>query len=279
MQIREMSKKDIDFALSLTSAEGWSSTRQDFEDLLEFDRQACFIAEIDGESIGMVTTVPYNGFGYVGNLIVVEKHRKKKLGTELMEFALKYLEDRGVMTQILDGVQDAVTLYERLGLRKVCKSLRLEGMVKPKESEDVRYMTQRDLVLIDQLDTEYFGACRKHFLQSLLTHYPKLCRVLDIDGEMHGYIMGSERRDSIRIGPWVMIHRSNRAEDLLTSFATETSDQVLKIGVLESNSMAIQLLKRHDFIDTNYSWRMLRGPDGDWTFSKHLYAICSPARG
>ena len=279
MHIREMSKKDIDFALSLTAAEGWLSTRLDFEDLLEFDPQSCFIGEINDEPIGMVCTVPYNGFSYVGNLIVLEGHRNKKLGTQLMEFALKYLENRGIMTQLLDGVQDAIELYERLGFRKVCRSLRLEGKVRPRESDYVRYMTQNDLVLIDRCDTRLFGACRVSFLQSLLTHFPRLCKVLEIDGEIHGYIMGSERRNSIRIGPWVMVHQSDRAEDLLRSFAKGTGDQVLKIGVLENNTKAIQLIKRHNFVKTSHSWRMLRGPEGDCSTSNHLYAICAPARG
>lgn len=279
MHIREMSKEDIDFALSLTSAEGWLSTRLDFEDLIEFDPHGCFIAEIDDEPIGMVCTVPYNGFGYVGNLIVLEEHRHRKLGTKLMEFAISYLENRAVMAQLLDGVQDAIPLYERIGFRKICKSLRLEGQIEPKESDDVRFMTKRDLFIIDQYDTRLFGACRKRFLQSLFTHFPKLCRVLEIDGEVFGYIMGSERESSIRIGPWVMIHHSNRTEELLRAFATETKGQVLKIGILESNTKAIQLVQKHNFVQTSYSWRMLRGSEGDWTLSDHLYAICSPARG
>ncbi len=274
-----MSKEDIDFALDLTSTEGWLSTRQDFEDLLEFDPEAHFIAEINNESIGMVGTVPYNGFGYVGNLIVLERHRGKKLGATLMGFALNYLENRGVMTQLLDGVPDAISLYERQGFRKVCRSLRLEGFVRPRESEYVRHMTKADLVVIDKVDTRLFGASRSTFLRSLLSHFPRLCKVLEVDGEVQGYIMGSERQDSIRIGPWVMTHHSNRVEDLLRAFATGTDNQVLKIGVLETSDLAVRLLEKHDFVETSHSWRMIRGIDGDWTTSDHLYAICSPARG
>ena len=279
MHIREMSESDIEFALSLTSAEGWSSTRLDFEELLEYDPHACFVAKIDDESIGMVCTVPYNGYGYVSNLIVLEKHRHERHGTKLMEFAINYLEKRNAMSQLLDGVQKAVTLYERMGFRKICKSLRLEGYIEPKESDDVRQMTNSDLKIIDQFDTRVFGACRKKFIQSRLNHFPKLCRVLEINGEMCGYIMGSERKDSIRIGPWVIIHHFERADDLLRAFAIETGKEILKIGVLENNSHAVKLLHCHNFIQTTYSWRMIRGQKGDWTLSNNLYAICSAARG
>ena len=91
--------------------------------------------------------------------------------------------------------------------------------------------------------------------------------------------MGSERKDSIRIGPWVMIHHFERADDLLRAFAIETGKEILKIGVLENNSHAVKLLHCHNFIQTTYSWRMIRGQKGDWTLSNNLYAICSAARG
>ena len=91
--------------------------------------------------------------------------------------------------------------------------------------------------------------------------------------------MGSERRNSIRIGPWVMVNHFDRADDLLRAFAVDTNGQVLKIGVLETSDKAVQLLDRHDFVETSHSWRMIRGIDGDWTTSNCLYAICSPARG
>ncbi len=279
MHVRKMLKKDIDFALGLTSAEGWSSTRLDFEDLLEFDPQACCIAEMNGEPIGMICTVPYDGFGFMSNLIVLEKHRKRGLGTELMEYAINYLESKEVRTQMLDGVKDAVPLYERLGFRKVCRSLRLEGRVNPSASENVRFMTDEDLVVVDRLDTQLFGACRKKFLQSLLTHFPRLCRVLEVDGQICGYIMGSERRGSIRIGPWGMIQHLGLAEELLRAFSVETGGSVLRIGVLERSHDAINLLQKHNFTQTTYSWRMIRGVDGEWSLSNRLYAICSPDRG
>ncbi len=279
MHVREMLEKDIDFALGLTSAEGWSNTGLDFEDLLEFDPQACFIAEMDGEPIGMICTVPYDGFGYMSNLIVLEKHRKRGHGTELMEYAIDYLESRNVRTQMLDGVRDAISLYERFGFRRICRSLRLEGRVNPLASENVRFMTDEDLVIINQLDTQLFGASRKQFLHSLLTHFPRLCRVLEVNEEICGYIMGSERWGSIRIGPWGMIEHLGLAEELLRAFSTETGGSVLRIGVLERSQEAVELLQKHNFTQTSYSWRMIRGVDGKWSLSNRLFAIFSPDRG
>jgi hypothetical protein len=70
MQIRRMTDRDLEFALYLTSEEGWSSTRLDFEELMEFNPDGCFIAEIDNEKAGMVCSFPYDGFGFISYLIV-----------------------------------------------------------------------------------------------------------------------------------------------------------------------------------------------------------------
>ena len=85
MQIRLMREADIDFALQMTSTEGWSSTRLDFEELLQFDPEGCFVAEVDEIPIGMVCSCPYDGFGFVSNLIVDREYRYKQYGTILMK--------------------------------------------------------------------------------------------------------------------------------------------------------------------------------------------------
>ena len=54
-----MSNNDLDFALNQTTLEGWSSTKQDFEELLQFNPKGSFIGEIDDDPVGMVCTVNY----------------------------------------------------------------------------------------------------------------------------------------------------------------------------------------------------------------------------
>ena len=279
MQIRTMTNDDLDFALYLTSQEGWSSTPLDFQELMEFAPDGCFIAEADNEKVGMVCASPYGGFGFISNLIVIKEQRKRQYGTILMKHIIDYLENKRSMTQLLDGVIKAVPLYEKLGFKKRCKSLRLEGTVEPKESTAVRFMRASDLSIIGEFDTKYFGASREKFLYSRFNHFPNLCKVVEIEGDLAGYIMGSKSGDYVRIGPWVMKADSEYAEDLLRDFALESEGKTLKIGVLENNMDALQILSKRDFTEIGYSWRMSRGREGTWTFSNHLHAICCAARG
>jgi ribosomal protein S18 acetylase RimI-like enzyme len=279
MNIRLMSQQDIDFALILTSLEGWRSIALDFEELLAFDPESCFILEINEAPVGMICTVPYDGFGFVCNLIVLKEHRNRGLGAILMKHALAYLEGRGVKSHLLDGVLRAVSLYERFGFERRYKSLRLEGHVEPKTSDDIREMTNADLDNINRFDAEFFGASRKDFLESRLRHFPFFCKVLEIDGVLAGYIMGSERHGFVRIGPWVMKRYLDRAGDLLQELSSECQGMPLQIGVLENNASALHLLQMHGFTQKSFSWRMIRGATGSWTCSDHLFAIHSAARG
>jgi GNAT superfamily N-acetyltransferase len=279
MQIRSMSYDDLDFALTLTSSEGWSSTRHDFEELLEYDPHGCFIGEIETEPTGMVCAISYGKFGFIGNLIVLESCRGQECGRTLMEHAMHYLRDLGAKSILLDAVPMAVTLYERLGFRKICKSLRLEGTISGKKSSFVRDMKQEDLSQISDLDANLFGGRRDRFLGMRFSVHPEYCRILEIDEEVQGYIMGSRSGDYVRIGPWVMMKTDTLADQLLLDFTQNIIAGNLKIGVLEKNVKSLNLLYKYGFIENSFSWRMVYGEDTEATLSNRLYAICSPARG
>lgn len=279
MKIRCMTEADLDFAVGLTSREGWSSTRLDFEELLAFDSHGCFIGEKNDERVGMVCAIPYGRFGNIGNLIVIDEQRGKGIGSNLMEHAMSYLLRKGANELYLDGVQAAVSLYERLNYRKICKSLRLKGNVTGVSSNHVKPMTRMSLDDVLALDIQHFKVDRSFFIKSSLLHYPELSMVLEVDGDIAGYILGSRRNKSTRIGPWVMDRFPDMAEELLRAFAMETGDLALQVGVLESNVQAVSLLRRLGFKETSFSWRMAISESEDIGFSNGLYAICSPARG
>ena len=274
-----MTEADLDFAISLTTKEGWSSTRTDFEELLRFDSHGCFIGEENNERFGMVCAIPYGDFGNIGNLIVIDDYRERGLGGELMEHAMSYLQRKGASVMFLDGVQAALSLYERLGFRRICKSLRLSGIVTGVISNNVRIMENSDLDKILAIDKQYFKADRAFFLKSCQEYNPRLCMVLEIEGNIAGYILASPRKDSLRIGPWVMTQHLDKAEMFLRAFVAETGNQSVQLGVLETSISAVDLLRKLGFTETSYSWRMARGGPGKFKFSNQMYAIHSPARG
>lgn len=274
-----MTHDDLEFALTLTTREGWHSTRRDFEELLTHDNKGSFVGEIDQEPVGMVCTVYYGPVGFIGNLIVEEACRGNTCGRELMEYGMQYLKDHGTRSIFLDGVPGAVPLYERLGFRKICKSLRLEVVISIKGTSNSRLMREEDLQAVFSLDSSLFGVQREDFLRMRFDAYPEFCRVIESENELQGYIMGNISGDKIRIGPWVMREDGLHAEQLLIDMAPKVGEKIIKIGVLETNSKALKILRKYGFRESSYSWRMFYGDMTTATLSNQLYAIACPARG
>ncbi|MFX0107879.1 MAG: GNAT family N-acetyltransferase [Candidatus Hodarchaeota archaeon] len=279
MDIREMLFADLDFALELTTAEEWSSTRADFEELLLFDQHGSFIGMENEEPIGMVCCIPYGPFGFIGNLIVKKEYRGQGKGQKLMEYAMKYLQRRRIETIMIDAVPAAESLYERLGFRKICRSLRLAGAVGPRISPDVRPMTDKDLLQIMNIDKIHFGANRFLFLGNSLSSEPDLSLVLEIDGVIAGYITGTRRHGAAHISPWIMDNHLDKAGELLQTFAAVAAEPIIKLGVLETNRPALGLFQRSGLMMKSYSWRMVAGPESYISFSDGMFAIGSPMRG
>jgi len=127
MNIRNMRATDLDFAAACTATEGWrTETRSEFEGVLEYDSAGAFVAERAGKRIGICAAVSYGRHGFVGELIVLPDERGKGVGGSLMGNALDHLAARGAESVLLDAVPAAAPLYERMGFRHICASLRFD---------------------------------------------------------------------------------------------------------------------------------------------------------
>jgi len=279
MIVRKMSIDDTDFALSLTSGEGWSDIRSDFESLISYSPTAAFVGEEDGRRIGMVSAVSYGKLGFIGSLIVVRDCRNKGHGTNLMKHAIEHLSGLGVKTLMLDAVEAAIPVYRKLGFSTVCRSLRMKGVVEARRTDNVRPMTRRDLPTVLTIDQAHFGADRSHFLKRTWSLFPEFCKTLDIGKSVQGYVMGSPGNDFIRIAPWIVNGGVHRGEDLLRELAAQSGGKALRMGVLERDTTTVELLKTLGFEEVSSSYRMIQGDSSIVGLSQGIHAIGSPAKG
>jgi ribosomal protein S18 acetylase RimI-like enzyme len=300
VHIRTMSPADLDFAAACTEAVGWGAQRDEFELFYAYDPQGCLIAETEDSGahaelgvpaklrIGICVATPYDGCGFIGMLIVLPEARGRGVGRRLLERAVAYLHGRGAHTLGLDGVLAAVPLYERLGFRKQCRSLRFSGVLQGRDHPHVRPMHSEDLDAICALDRAAFGADRRFFLTRRLVQGPTLCRVLEQEGQIAGYILGRRAGESLSAGPWVVHPEVERPADLLASLALEAGENTIGLGTLESNTAAVETARALGFTARADSpWRMVRvvpgartpGQMGVLGASPLAYAVGSPAKG
>lgn len=280
--IRPMHESDLDFAAHCTDTEGWvSETRREFEGFFGHTPGGCLIAELDDQPVGIGVATYYGGYGFIGELIVEEAFRGRGIGRRMMDRAIEYLRQRGSHSIYLDGVLAAVPLYERVGFRKLCRSLRFIGELHGQQHEGVRLMQPADLDTIAALDQEAFGADRRYFLQRRLHLFPALCQVQEKNGRIQGYIFGRRGDEYIAGGPWLVQPEAENPLALIESLALHAAEGVvMSVGVLEHNTRAVSLIRTLGLEERATSpWRMVLGPSDRLGNDPRLFGNGSAAKG
>ncbi len=286
--LRSMTEEDVDFATALTRAAGWASESMDsFAAFLAHDAAGCFIAEANGEKAGVCIATAYERNGFIGELVVSRHLRLLGIGQLLFRKALDHLLAAGLENIYLDGDLNAVSYYEKMGFRKLCRSLRFRGKFKGRKHDHIRALRPEELDRLCALDRELFGDDRSFFLRRRLESFPRKCLVAERNGEIHGWIMARPGDNLLAVGPWAALV-PEEAAPLLEHLASEHGTEVLRLGVLDRNEEAVRLLRSWPGLQEGiHSWRMVRGPSDIPDEGLHgrlgdhpaLYAIGSGAKG
>jgi len=279
--IRPMQPDDLDFAAACTQAEGWlSETRLEFEGFFQHDPGGCLLAQVDGQRVGICIATPYGWAGFIGELIVLKDWRGQGIGTTLLKAAIAYLQGRGARSIYLDGVAAAVPLYERMGFRKVCRSLRFGGTIQGQAHAGVRRMSPADLDAVARLDQQVFGADRRFFLARRLDQLPDHAIVLEDRGHLTGFLFCRPVPGGFAVGPWIVREDVPRPLDMLEGLAAPFGSLDVGIGVLENSARAAQTLRELAFGERqNPPWRMVLGPSDRLGLSPEAWANGSAAKG
>lgn len=273
-------RKDLEFARYLTETVGWNNSVGDFERLLYYEPEGCFVAEQTGEPVGTVTTTTYGRLAWVGCLIVLENHRGKGVGSELMKQAIRYLKAKGVETIRLDAVPKTMPLYERLGFKEEYDSLRFIGTGQKIMCRKVSKMENEDLESVVRLDTQFFGANRERVLRRVYKDFQDLCFVSFADGKLVGYIMAKKEINEIRVGPWICDPRHTEiAEELLKAILNKAEGMKIWVGVPKGNKKSVNILKEYEFVDQPKSIRMYYGKRDYVELINGIFGIGAPKKG
>lgn len=280
LKIRTMLSKDFGFAKYLTETVGWNYTITDFERLLHYEPEGCFVAEQNSDLVGIVTTTTYGKLAWVGSLIVLECYRDKGVGSELTGHAICYLKTKGVETVRLDAVSKAIPLYKRLGFKEEYDSLRFIGTGQKMMCRKVSKMENEDLESVVRLDTRFFGANRGRVLRRVYKDFQDLCFVSFAGEKLAGYIMAKRGLNEIKVGPWICDpNHMELAEELLKAILNEAKGMKIWVGVSSGNKRSVNILKEYEFVDQPKSVRMYYGKRGRIGLINGVFGIGAPEKG
>lgn len=170
--IRTMIPGDLPSARRFSSQNGWNQTEADWLRFLEMEPDGCFVADLEGQPAGTVTTLSYQKrLAWIGMMLVDSKLRRMGIGEALLRKALQRLEESGVDCVKLDATPLGQPLYEKLGFQPEwpLTRWRCEIAVSPpnQEDPDVRPWNKRDALKVAGIDDPAFGINRSGLLEAL----------------------------------------------------------------------------------------------------------------
>jgi len=201
MEIRRLTPDDVPAVLRLAGAAGWNQTDADVRRLIDLAPEGCFAACAGGEVIGTVTTTAYGReLAWVGMMLVDPAHRRRGVGTALMEVALDHLRERGVATVKLDATPMGRPVYERLGFEPESVLERWQGEL----SGEVAEVASGAWEEVAALDRAAFGADRGELMRRRIADAPApLLVARGPGGTVAGYALARLGARAGYIGPVV----------------------------------------------------------------------------
>jgi GNAT superfamily N-acetyltransferase len=259
--IRSIRQDDFRQAVALTDLINWGFNAEDFSFMTKIEPEGCFVAMKNTDVIGLITSVSLGHMGWIGNVIVATKERKKGIGAALVKKALNHLHHRGVKTVGLYAYRKVVPFYENFGFKSsrdyswlVCRKSSWNGKTMPK-------LVSRDLPAILEFDEQCFGAPRKRLLETIYEFPYSVCVAAFREGRPTAYLMAVKSSFSAEIGPWVCeCGYEEEGFRLFKSLGNELAGLETHVGVPSDKPELVGFLSSLGFAEDFPVVRMYCGP-------------------
>ncbi|MFQ5909291.1 MAG: GNAT family N-acetyltransferase [Thermoplasmata archaeon] len=277
IDIRRMTQEDFSFAVALTDREGWGYVEEDFERLLSYEPEGCFVAEYEKRPIGLTTTTSYGRIGWIGNVMVEERFRETGVGRRLVQASVEYLMNAGVRTVHLTSYMNIIHFYEGLGFQTEFLISSMSVDTRGFDSSKCGVADEASLNRITALDASFFGGDRSRIIRRMWRDFPRLLLVTE---DSLGYVIATCTEKSCEIGPLVVESGSQHAaEQLLRGILSTVSANKARIFVPHANQSALKLVKSLGFEEDFKTMRMRYGKANKKERPEGIFAIGALEKG
>jgi GNAT superfamily N-acetyltransferase len=278
LRIRGMTVADIPLGMRLKEQSGWNQVEGDWRRLLALQPDGCFVAELDGVSVGTVTTCRFELVAWVAMMLVDKSFRSHGIGRALMRRALDDLDSAGIRTIRLDATPLGRPLYESLDFVAEATFARYVGVLPPADEPPRLNETRAPEVLggLTTLDLHVTGTDRGRLLHRLADEYPDSLRVAFEGEEIAGFLLARPGSKARRIGPCIA---GERAGPLLLDDAQRMyAGEQVTIDSPIANAPAVALAESWGLRVSGLLTRMGRGLPVKEDLNR-LWASAGPEKG
>jgi len=203
--LRPMTAGDLTAGMRLVEEAGWNQTEEDWQLFLRLGPNRCFVAVTDGQVVGTVTTLDYEGqVAWISMLLVDPVFRHMGIGSQLFDRALDTVSS--CRTIALDATPAGQGLYARRGFEPLFEIDRLVIDRLPPLNDlpaGVGLIAEDDWPAIAALDRPAFGADRTPLLRALWNRAPQSAWRRMRDKRLVGYCFGRRGTRYVQVGPIV----------------------------------------------------------------------------
>ena len=268
INIRCMSRSDMDAAVDWAAMEGWNPGLHDAECFYVADPNGFFVGLQKDEPVAMVSAVAYgNEYGFMGFYIVKPGHRDSGIGVRMWETGLSYLGPRLIG---LDSVRPDLVARKKPLFQPAHANFRFRW-TKDRQfalSPDLTDASEVNWNSLNEYDRSVFLFDRESFLKCWISRPDTTSLALLTEGRLRGYGVIRKCRVGFKIGPLF-------ADDIFTArkiFEALTSrmnmGESVFLDVPEANTDSVLLAREFRMEEVFRTTRMYSGQAPDLPLKK-----------
>jgi len=262
LTLRDATIDDIPAIGGLRASVGWGVSVWALRAVIGQPRARCLVASEDtGHLAGVGSGIVYGPLGFVGNMIVAEAHRRRGVGSAILEAVTAYLDAAGCTRLELNATSDGRPLYERHKFRSLGRSatarIPRDADLAPDPDVAVRHGSSADMDAIAAYDTPRFGGDRRFLLELLVDEPGTTTLIVEGSDGIAGY--GCVRVDEARIGPILAEAPSIASALLQHSFGLVRSAPEFRLNLPPNNRAGAAWLEQLGVSVEPWDGRMGRG--------------------
>ena len=262
LSMRDATTADLPGIAALREGVGWGVHEWALRAVIGQPHARCVLA-VDGHGAlaGVGSGIAYGPLGFVGNMIVAAAHRRRGVGSAILESVTSFLEAAGCRRLELNATPDGRPLYERHGFETIGTSAtaRIPRDVDlARDGELVRDASVDDLEGLLAYDRPRFGGDREPLLEMLLADPHGRALIAERGGRIAGY--ACLRTDPPRIGPFLADEPSIAGALLGRAFASAPEVTELRLNLPPNNEPGAAWLGTLGVEVEPWDGRMGRGP-------------------
>jgi GNAT superfamily N-acetyltransferase len=264
LRLREAAPSDIPTIAALRESTGWAAHEWALRAVIGEAQARCVVVTDDDRRLaGIGSGIAYPPIGFVGNMIVADQHRRRGVGTAILDDIARWLTGAGCTRLELNATDDGQHLYARHGFASRGTSAVARVLRSTPLTDDpgirTRPATPADLELLASYDRPRFGGDRRSVLGLLLRDPSCRAAIAVRDGSPVGYTVA--RVDEPRLGPVVADEPRIAASLLRWGFATLPAADEMRLNLPPGNEAGAAWLRAVGIAVDAWDGRMARGPD------------------